>query len=377
MSNRSETMVKRLVAGAALLGLASSLAFLLIACGQASTTPAQAPTTAHRTGWVALPAAPIRADADLTGVWTGRELIVSGVRAGRDGTFIESTEVAASYDPVARAWHRLPAPPRMSGPCGRRAAWTGTEMLLWSCDGKAAAFDLRASRWHRLPESPTGQGITAWTGRELIGWGGGCCGDAWSDGSAYEPATDTWRKLSRSPLAPDQHPTGAWTGRELVLVVDGINPVDGKPYPASLARAAAYDPATDTWRRLAPPPTSVRGTAVWDGRELLVAGNGRTALAYDPANDRWRRLAPLPSARFGETMVWTGKRLLLWGAQGASTSAPVPGFAYDPTDDRWSTLPTMPFPEGYSTAAAWTGHALLVWPGLGAGAALTPERSTR
>jgi hypothetical protein len=353
--------------------VASALAFLVVACGQTSaplkrTSAAAAP----RPEWHVLPTAPIRVDGFLTSVWTGRELIVSGVRAGQDGTFTEATEVAASYDPRARTWRRLAVPPRMDGPCKRSAAWTGTEMLVWGCLGKAAAFDPQQNRWRSLPQPPTGQGITAWTGRELIGWGGGCCGDAWSDGSAYDPASDSWRTLARSPLAPSQRPIGAWTGHELVLFVRGTDD-EGRPYPASLARAAAYDPRTDTWRRLAPPPVPVAGTAVWDGHELLVVGDGRTALAYDPASDRWRRLAPLLAPRLAQAMVWTGTRALLWGAAGASAPDPA-GLAYDPVDDRWSTLPALPFADA-SMTAAWTGRRLLVWFGSGDGASLAPRSS--
>ena len=71
-------------------------------------------------------------------------------------------------------------------------------------------------------------------------------GDAFSDGVAYNPAANTWRKLPRSPLGGSQHPTGAWTGHELVIFVSGLDP-DGKRWPGRLARAAAYNPATNTW----------------------------------------------------------------------------------------------------------------------------------
>src|SRR2546430_13438266 len=57
--------------------------------------------------------------------------------------------------------------------------------------------------------------------------------------SAYKPVANKWRKLSRSPLAGSQHPLGAWTGRELIMFVSGLNP-DGHAWPARLARAAAY-----------------------------------------------------------------------------------------------------------------------------------------
>src|SRR5204862_389751 len=79
--------------------------------------------------------------------------------------------------------------------------------------------------------------------------------------------------------APSQRPVGAWTGRELLLLVSSFGP-DGKPWPASLARAAAYDPATNAWHRIAPLPETglgALGTAAWDGRELLVVAAGKAA----------------------------------------------------------------------------------------------------
>src|SRR5919199_1606663 len=98
--------------------------------------------------------------------------------------------------------------------------------------------------WRQLPAAPTTGALVVWTGREMVGWGGGCCGDAFSAGSAYNPATNRWRKLPRSPLAGSQHPLGAWTGRELIVLVDRTDP-DGKPWPARLPRAAADDPRTN------------------------------------------------------------------------------------------------------------------------------------
>ena len=149
--------------------------------------------------------------------------------------------------------------------------------------------------------------------------------------------------LPRSPLAGSQHPVGAWTGRELVVLVDGTNPATGKPFPAALARAAAYDPSARRWRRIAPPPALPAGAAAaWDGHELLVVG-GRSALAWDPWEDRWRTLAPAPSPRVGARALWTGTRLLLVGG---GSAAPL---AYDPKADRWAALPAAPLPARLQT----------------------------
>jgi hypothetical protein len=261
--------------------------------------------------------------------------------------------------------------------------WTGNEMLVWG-QGLKKAYSPRTNRWRDLPDSRLlrvheGFGLVVWTGTQMIGWGGGCCGDAFSDGVAYRPSTNRWSALPRSPLAGAQRPLGAWTGRELIVLVGNLDP-DGKPWPARLARAAAYDPSTRRWHRIAPLPEPRNGAdVVWDGRELLVVGgagaprNGtpgqlaRVGFAYDPATDRWRRLAPMRSGRIGGVAVWTGKRLLLWGGQvgplGAKTVATGSGLAYDPVRDAWEELPQAPIRGRIGPTGVWTGSELIVWGG--------------
>jgi N-acetylneuraminic acid mutarotase len=254
--------------------------------------------------------------------------------------------------------------------------------------GTRASFNPLTNRWRRLPGSPLlsvheGHGLVVWTGRELIGWGGGCCDDAFSDGVAYNPATNRWRALAPTPLAGSQHPIGAWTGKELIVLVGGLNP-DGKPWPARLARAAAYNPRTDTWRRIAPLPAPRDGaTAVWDGRELLVVGGAaRVGFAYDPATNRWRRLPAIGSARVGGAVVWAGNQLLLWGGttRPGALVPPRNALAYDPATNRWSSLPRAPLGGRLEPTAVWTGSSLIVWggatpAGTSDGAAFTPARA--
>jgi hypothetical protein len=301
-------------------------------------------------GWRLLAPAPIAPSGYLASAWTGSELFAFG----RDA----SGDVAAAYGPAQRRWRRL-TPPAGSGGAyngGYSAVWTGREVLVWG-PFDVLAYNPRTDAWRTPPRAPGIQhapGLAVWTGRELIGWGGGCCGDAFSDGEAYNPEANRWRSLARSPLAGSQHPIGAWTGRELIVFVSGFDP-DGKPWPARLARAAAYNPSSNRWRRLAPQPASRFGaTAAWDGREVLVVGGGTAkAYAFDPAKNRWRVLAPAPAPIARATAVWTGKRLLVWSA----------GLAYDPVANRWSRLPPAPVNAESGATAVWTGRALLVWDG--------------
>jgi len=357
MSLAAETFVKKLVVLATVAGLGSAIAFLLVACGSG----AAAEPRAAGSPWRTLPAAPVAIDAGWTSVWTGKQLMLLG--RGKAGDAVES------YEPVSTTWKRLSPPAGPGYEPNYNAVWTGKNALLFA-PFRSSAYDPATKTWKTLRKW-VGGGIVVWTGREAIGWGGGCCGDAFGNGLAYNPATDTYRELAPSPLAPSQGPIGAWTGHELVLFSSGFNPAEARPFPGNLGRGAAYNPATDTWRRITPLPGSALGfggAAAWDGHEVLVAGDGasaRAAFAYDPATNQRRPLATMPFGLRDARVFWTGERLLVWG--GSETSR---GLAYDPSGDRWSVLPPAPIP-GFAVALAWTGRSLIVGSGVHL-AAFTP-----
>lgn len=291
-------------------------------------------------------------------VWTGSRLIVFGRRPLTKTTYNPSVNAAMSFDPAANAWKTL-SPPAQSGyaPGCCRAVWTGKRLLVF---GANLGYDPRRNAWRPLHARVPG-GIVVWTGREAIGWGGGCCGDAWSNGAAYDPSTEGTRTLPRSPLAPSQEPLGAWDGHELLVFVSGLTPY-GTPYPARFARAAAYNPSTNRWRRIAPLPAAFSDRGAWTGRELIVIGAGakrRGTFGFDPKANRWRRLARLPSPRSAPTALWTGDRLVAWG--GGSGRA---GLVYDPATNRWTALPQPPLRAPETASVVWTGRSLLAFGGV-------------
>jgi N-acetylneuraminic acid mutarotase len=318
--------------------------------------------------WSRLPAAPVTADQLRTAVWTGKQVLVFGRHAviakdARGNPYtVRTIDVAAAFDPAQGTWRKLSPPQGAGYSPSYSAVWTGRQLLVWG-PFDALSYDPAVDKWRALPRPPTNAGrLAVWTGKELVGWGGGCCGDAFDDGAAFNPATNTWRKLARSPLAGSQEPLGTWTGRELVIFVGNLDP-NGKPWPARLARAAAYNPATNTWRRIAPIPGGRSGVAVWDGKEVLVVGGGkRGGFAFDPAGNTWRRLAHVPKATTGAAAVWTGSQLLVWDGRS--------GFGYDPTTHGATTLHAAPL-SAQRPAAVWTGRSLFVWNGSGA-ATYTP-----
>jgi Kelch motif protein len=354
----------------AMRGLRTIVTLFVVLGVLPATTIAASSAAAGSGSWRLLAPAPVSFAQSQAGVWTGRRLIL----IGRTPATNPSRDISAAYDPATNRWTTLKPPAGPDYVPGFETVWTGKAMLAFD-PFHSVAYSPAANTWRVLPKA-VNLGFLAWTGREAVGWGGGCCGDAQSDGSAYNPATGRYRALPRTPLGASQGPLGAWTGRELILFV-GRYDVDGKPRAAGIAQAAAYNPATNTWRRLAPPPTSGlghAGVAAWNGRELLVVGagnRGRSAFAYDPTTNRWRRLASLPAPRIGGLTVWTGKRLYVLGGNDPRGHALREGVAYDPAANRWTAVPTVPLTDLYGATAVWTGTELIV-SNHGRTAAFTP-----
>ena len=355
------------------VALACAVALLCLAAAAGSRPASGAtPALAARAGtpaahaWRRIPPAPSTLHGlTLASAWAGGRLVVVGQPEGGG-----APAMGAAYDPSAHRWTPL-FPPKPMGPYpGDRALWTGKRMIVMN-PADTFVYDPRSDRWKRLRRGHPG--LVTWTGHEVIAWGGGCCGDALKDGVAYNPATGRWRTLPRSPLAGSQHPEGVWTGRELLIFVGDRSPDTGKPWPARLARAAAYDPATNAWRRIARLPEERRGASMaWDGRELLVAGGRAVGVkgslradgfAFDPAANRWRRIAAMPSGREGAAAVWTGRRLVLVAGMRGAGRPSRQALTYDPLTDRWSALPPLPIRGRASATASLAGHDLVVWGG--------------
>ena len=306
------------------------------------------------TGWQSLPPAPITPEFNArTSVWTGKQMLVFG----RDQqTALDShgkpyatgaVNVAAAYDPRSRSWRKLAPPPKTSGFMALNSVWTGKEMLVWG-QGTQLAYNPSTDSWRRLPASRLlrvhdGFGAVVWTGKEMLGWGGGCCGDAFSDGVAYNPRTNAWRALPAAPLRGNQHALGVWTGKEYVVV-------GGR-------QAAAYNAARNAWRPVAAPPAiDANATAVWAGTALVIAGGSRTVVSYTPVKNRWQTLPSLPAGRVGTVVVFDGARLLVWGgARG--------GAGLIPGDTKWTPFAHGQLPSRLEPTAVWTGTAMIVWGG--------------
>jgi hypothetical protein len=180
---------------------------------------------------------------------------------------------------------------------------------LESSGGRAAVqarpveLAVTATQLPKAPLAPRRDPAAVWSGRELIVWGGWAgnqaASQAFADGAAYNPETGRWRGLAPAPLSARSAPVAVWTGREMV-VWGGNDPARGRAGNA-LLDGAAYDPVSDSWRRIASAPAgSARsfGKAVLaQGRMVIGSGQDPTSgprtaslLVYDLARDRWQRL---------------------------------------------------------------------------------------
>jgi hypothetical protein len=218
------------------------------------------------------------------------------------------------------------------------AAWSGTEMLVWggaylniNIDmvlGDGARYDPAKNAWTPIqttsaPTARTGA-VGVWTGTGLFVWGGtkphGFAYPPIDGGAIYDPILDVWVPVSETgaPL----HRTwasGVWTGTD-VIVWGGADTPDHL-----LKEGGRYNPATAAWTPIstvnAPEPRSFHH-AVWTGSVMVIwggIGSGGTPLAtggrYAPVSDSWSpvSLSGAPSARIGSSVIWTGDRVVVWG----------------------------------------------------------------
>ena len=148
---------------------------------------------------------------------------------------------------------------------------------------------------------------------------------------AFDPATETWRELAPAPIhIAGDDVTALWAGDELVVWTD-----EG---------AGAWDPVTDEWRvfgRWLLEPSSSR-RIVWTGAEIIDLDS---AIAVDPATGATRPITPVAASHHERAVaVWAADRVVV-----------VPSaVTYDPATDTWADAP----PSGLTPLAAdavWTG----------------------
>lgn len=221
--------------------------------------------------------------------------------------------------------------------------------------------------WTAVPAGPLTarhSAVAAWVGGRFVVVGGrsgpacpagaDCAAPrepAFRDGASLDPATGTWTRIAAAPV-----PVAAPPGPPPAVVGDGV-------YLSMDNAFLSYDPASDRWQRLRPPPVTGQLVAAGD-RLLLVTDSGRGDAAFDPRTGAWRALPRDPlGPSFDRSVVWLGDRALLSAERlvpnpGAAAPALVRLASLDAGLSRWSALPD-PGIIGWSPVVA-AGRAVAV-----------------
>jgi hypothetical protein len=312
-------------------------------------------------GSTELPAPPeVRSGAATA--WTGRYLFVWGgyVYTGFSDEPLEKTGFV--FDALDRSWTDM-APSPLAARLSPAAAWTGSEFLVWGgwrkgppFYGDGAAYDPRTGTWRVLPPAPIEARVPlpVWTGEELIVWGTGArpeSGSPQRDGAAYDPGTDSWRLIAEGPIELTDA-TAVWTGEEMIVFGAALH---GGNFPETeTAIGAAYDPETDSWRRIPESDLSPQAsTAAWNGRELIAWDSLNQSAAYDPVSDSWRKLPRVPLDDCACSPVSVSVEGYVVGDYGGLLTL------YDPDQDRWANI-TKPPLAGWVVKPVAAGEVVIV-----------------
>ena len=214
-----------------------------------------------------------------------------------------------------------------------------------------------------------------------------------------------WTKLPAAPIAARRDAVSVWTGKEVLVFGGFTSPsaptCDGAVIPlptctpfqqwvgarGSASDGAAYDPATNTWRPIAPLPKDFaaaessgasspgrsRGkqVQVLDDKVYVLGWNVSSpsvaALAvYDPATDHWSNPQSIDAAsKAGWALTTFGHDLVAYAPE--HTANRVPDRLFDPSTGRWSTLTNDPIGSTHSRRMIGVGGDLFELSGATSG----------
>jgi galactose oxidase-like protein len=374
----------------------------------ATTYPSTGPGSVAalvRDHWSQLPAAPIPGRTGAAAVWTGQQMLVWGGGSGSQSEELRSD--GAAYDPATNRWSTLPAGP-LAGRTEMASVWTGQDMFIWGgydndspgsfhATDTGALYDPSTRTWRQLPPSPLSARVDAtalWTGSEVVVIGGQPAVitsqlRAYTDVAAYNPSTNTWRRLPPLPVptgrqaeyveavAASSHIIYAWVAWTHLIERHG-HPI-GERVGLQMVR---FEPTTNDWLEIAPSASAPRGVndPQWTGKEIIMppaspvcASSCPVAIdvpgaRFNPHTEVWTRTAPSSDGDVDGLAFWTGTALLAFdadtylGGSGANTIYPGATAAWDPNRNRWTKLANAPFAgDSRNYAAVWTGSELLMW----------------
>jgi hypothetical protein len=142
-------------------------------------------------------------------------------------------------------------------------------------------------------------------------------------------------------------------------------------YTLPIISDTASECSDNTWTTTSVVNAPGGNTAVWTGVEMIVWG-GATGGRYNPSTDSWTAtaIAHAPVARFSYPAVWSGTEMIIWGGFDGGSYFNTGG-RYNPSTNSWTatTVANAPIAR-FSHTAVWTGSEMIVWGGFGSNLAV-------
>ncbi len=150
-------------------------------------------------------------------------------------------------------------------------------------------------------------------------------------------------------------------------------------FVAMLSSVPSRAVAAEHWEsRATGIPRRTGNSAVWTGREMIVWGGGSQSVwlndggVYHFESNTWRATSQqgAPAPRWFHGAAWSGTEMLIFGGRASFYDQNVhnDGGRYNPVTDTWSPLSSSNAPAPRSQfASVWTGTEFIVWGGFGGG----------
>jgi N-acetylneuraminic acid mutarotase len=143
----------------------------------------------------------------------------------------------------------------------------------------------------------------------------------------YNPATGTWASKKSPPNTSLSGVSGVINNK--LYVATSCEQEDCEPSMGQFFWR--YDPATDQWTTLTPPPFGSRFGGTIGGK--LYLANGNQVEAYDPATGQWSVKTTSIDVGSLNSSATLGAKLYVFGSA---------THVYDPTTNVWTTLAAPP-----------------------------------
>jgi alpha-tubulin suppressor-like RCC1 family protein len=251
--------------------------------------------------------------------------------SGETGNWIRSITHGITTSPPARSGHSM--------------VWDGNKVIMFGgANNDTWWYYPVTNTWAQqfpsggLPVTRSGQSMV-WDGNKVIMFGGAISDTWW-----YYPVTNTWTQQFPAGGLPVTRSgqSMVWDGNKVIM----FGGVDNNWVPIS--DTWWYYPVTNTWVQQTPiggpPPARSGQSMVWDGNKVIMFGGSDNNLVpisdtwwYYPVTNTWAQQTTSgpPPARSGQSMIWDGTRAIMFGGSD-NNGVTNDTWWYDPAANTWT-----------------------------------------